>query len=65
MENYTVNMSQERGEAVCEICGSVEFSSQDGFYYCSVCNTQSQVGLMEFSNIINPMTELKLWFHLP
>ncbi|VDO51342.1 unnamed protein product [Onchocerca flexuosa] len=33
----------------CKNCGSAEFVPVDGFFYCAVCNTQSQV-LREFDH---------------
>ncbi|VDK89015.1 unnamed protein product, partial [Litomosoides sigmodontis] len=33
----------------CNDCGSTEFTPVDGFFYCAVCNTQSQV-LREFEH---------------
>ena len=31
----------------CHVCGGVEFSVDAGFYYCSECQTQSQVRFTE------------------
>ena len=30
----------------CEICGMLDFHQEGGFYYCTTCNTQSQVILL-------------------
>jgi uncharacterized Zn finger protein (UPF0148 family) len=31
------------GSATCETCGSTNFYNDAGHYFCSLCNTQSQV----------------------
>jgi len=31
------------GGVECEMCGSRQFYNEMGFYFCTVCNTQSQV----------------------
>ncbi|VDK56236.1 unnamed protein product [Gongylonema pulchrum] len=33
----------------CRSCGSTDFTLVDGFFYCAVCNTQSEV-LREFDH---------------
>lgn len=45
-------MIEDVGHAVqepCPICGSSDFIVEGGFYYCSICNTQSQVAKQYFS----------------
>lgn len=37
VENYT------RMSEYCSNCGATDFTPVDGFFYCAVCNTQSQV----------------------
>lgn len=31
----------------CSNCGATDFTPVDGFFYCAVCNTQSQVCICE------------------
>ena len=48
MEEFEVDPNLE-----CGICGMREFYEQEGFFYCSLCNTQSQVSsLKEFQECI-------------
>ncbi len=35
--------SPGRANLQCDVCGSTEFITESGFYYCTECNTQSQV----------------------
>ncbi len=30
-------------KTICEICDNDQFENINGFYYCTVCNTQSKV----------------------
>ena len=31
---------------VCDVCGEDEYYEEDGQFYCTVCNTQSQVNIL-------------------
>lgn len=33
---------------VCDVCGEDEYYEEDGQFYCTVCNTQSQVNIVYF-----------------
>lgn len=33
---------------VCELCGSTNFVLEGGYYFCQICQTQSQVSFVYF-----------------
>ena len=41
--NLTLNMPKNQ----CSVCDSESFENVDGFYYCTICNTQAQVKYLE------------------
>ncbi len=47
----------------CSVCGSQDFTNIDGFFYCTLCQTQSQVLV---NHLYTPLQKKRnIWFRCP